>query len=185
MNDDDDSHWVQARALFAQGLTTRQIAHRLDLPIITVTKRAKNEDWPEPPPPDWQAIRNVWEGGQSVRMLAKQFKISENRIRKRQIKEEWQRGLARGVEALRLSVRTLEETMKQTDPGDATAIARLAAALSMAASRLRDAEKQITEKAQAEVEKESGFGPEGEEEVLREQMMAMLLRLSEDEPPET
>lgn len=181
MTDDDKSLWVQARALYAQGLTPRQIAYRLNLPITMVTQRSKKEDWPAPPPPDWQAIRNVWEGGQSVRMLAKQFKISENRIRKRQTKEGWQRGLARGVEALRLSVRTLEDTMQQTDPGDATAIARLAAALSMAAGRLRDAEKQIVEKNQPIIEPESGFGPEGEEEILREQMMTMLLRLSEDE----
>ena len=184
MTDDDDSLWRQARALYAQGLTPRQISYRLDLPSTIIIKRARDENWPEPPPPDWQAIRNAWEGGQSVRMLAKQFKISENRIRKRQIKEDWQRGLARGVEALRLSVRTLEETMKQTDPGDTTAIARLAGALSMAAGRLRDAEKQITEKNQSKGEEQSGFDPEGEEETLREQMMSMLLRLSEDEPSE-
>jgi len=180
MNAEHKSEWAEARALYGQGKTARQIAYALGLPIAKITSRAAAEHWPAPPPPDWQAIRNQWEAGKPVRVLAMQFGVSETTVRKRRMRENWQRGTARGIDALRLAVRTLEEAMEHADLGDTVITTRLAAALSMAAGRLREAEKQLFESAGSGRDLNDIYGTEGEDEAMREQMMEMLVRLSEN-----
>ncbi len=180
MNTDNKPEWAEARALYGQGKTARQIAYALGLPIARITHRAVAEHWPAPPPPDWQAIRHQWEAGQPVRVLATQFGVSETTLRKRRTRENWQRGTARGIDALRLAVRTLEEAMEHADLGDTVVTTRLAAALSMAAGRLREAEKQIFDANQPGRDLNDVYGTEGEDEAMREQMMEMLVRLNEN-----
>jgi len=180
MNAANKSEWAEARALYGQGKTARQIAHALGLPIAKINQRSMSEHWPAPPPPDWQAIRNQWEAGKSVRVLAIQFGVSEGTVRKRRTRESWQRGTARGIDALRLAVRTLEEAMEHADLGDTVATTRLAAALSMAAGRLREAEKQIFDTNPSGRDLNDAFGTEGEDEAMREHMLEMLVRLNEN-----
>lgn len=80
---------------------------------------------------------------------------------------------------MRLAVRTLEDALELTDIGDPVTTSRLAAALSMAAGRLRDAENSQPDKASA-----SSGEPEGENDAMREQMADMLMRLTGEEEGE-
>ncbi len=184
MSDDHNSQpillakWAEARTLYGQGKTTRQIAHALDLPVAEMTRRALVEHWPAPPPPDWSAIRDAWEAGKPMTALAAHFGVSAATLRKRRVREDWQRSHARGIDALRLAVRTLEDTLDRIDPADTVATTRLAAALSMAAGRLRDAEKQILEKPRQRTDLDEALGLDGEDEMFREQMTQMLMRLA-------
>jgi hypothetical protein len=91
------------------------------------------------------------------------------------VREGWQRGQSRGIDALRRAVGILETAMDQADMGDTALITRLAAALSMAAGRLRDAEKLETAK---NTPFDEPFSTEGEDEAARAEVLAMLTQLA-------
>jgi hypothetical protein len=91
------------------------------------------------------------------------------------VREGWQRGQSRGIDALRRAVGILETAMDQADMGDTALITRLAAALSMAAGRLRDAEKLETAK---NTPFDEPFSTEGEDEAARAEVSHMLLQLA-------
>ncbi len=173
--------WQQARTLYVQGQTPRQIAHITAIRPSIIVSRAARERWPAPPPPDWEAIRKAWEAGQPDRVLVLQYSISASGLRKRRTRENWSRTSTRGIDALRRAVSTLEEALDQADMGDTVVTTRLAAALSMAAGRLRDAEKQQAEKQKSHRGNDDIYDFEGEDESLREHMTEMLMRLAETE----
>ncbi len=184
MNADNKPEWAEARALYGQGKSARQIAHGLALPIAKINQRAMSEHWPAPPPPDWRVIRSAWESGQTDRALAQRYGVSASGLQKRRRREGWSRHHERGIDALRRAVRTLEAALDNADLADTVLTTRLATALSMAAGRLRDAEKQLYGHGQNEAGNELAQNLEGENEALREQMTTMLMRLAGEEEPE-
>ncbi len=175
------SIWQQARILYAEGRTARQIAHITSLLPSAITTRATQERWPAPKPPDWDSIRDAWEAGKPDRALATEYGVSASALRKRRLREHWSRTNARGIDALRRAVSILEEALDHTDVSDTVVTTRLAAALSMAAGRLRDAEKQQSAKVQSQRGNDDIHDFEGEDDSLREHMTDMLLRLAEGE----
>lgn len=173
--------WDLVRSLYTDGRTPRQIAHKTGLLPSAIAARAALEDWPAPPPIDWQCVRDAWEGGKSDRAVALQYGLSAATVRKRRGRENWSRCSARGIDALRRAVNALSEALDQTPLDDTVATSRLATALSMAAGRLRVAEKHLLGKSSGKTDAKDALDMDTETEAMREQLLANLNRLAKPE----
>jgi uncharacterized protein YjcR len=135
------SNFEIAREMYGRGLSFRQIGYRLDMLPTAIKARAKGENWPLLAPVDWHRCRMLFMAGNSMGEIAAKVGVSLSTLKKRKLRENWCRDQPSGLFSLRFAVQKLETALDSTAPDDATSIARLSAALSIAAARLARSEK--------------------------------------------